>query len=130
MPKACPICQHKDRQGIEKALLDNETLHQIAQRYEVSKRSLFNHKKNHISKALLNAQDAQAMVMADGLLQQLRQLQEKAITILNKAEKAGQLRVALQGIREARGCLELVLKAFEASNLEARIRKLEDKMEG
>ena len=30
------------------------------------------------------------------------------MTILAKAEKAGQYRVALQGIREARGCLELL----------------------
>jgi len=129
MPKACPICQHNERQTIEKALLDNEVLHQIAQRYGVSKRSLFNHKKNHLPTALIKARDAADLVMADGLLSQLKQLQSKALAILNKAEKAGDLRTALGGIREARGCLELVLKAFEVSNLEARVRKLESQLD-
>lgn len=130
MPKACPICQHNERQDIEKALLNNEILHQIAERYGASKRSLFNHKKNHLPAALIKARDAADLVMADGLLSQLKGLQHKALTILNKAERAGDLRTALAGIREARGCLELVLRAFEVSNLEARVRQLENKMEG
>lgn len=130
MPKKCPICISEQRQEIEKALLGSETLHQITQRFGPSKRSLFHHKHNHLPSTLIKAQEAQEVVRADSLLAQLKQLKEKALTLLDKAEAAGDLRTALQGIREARGCLELFLKAFEASNLEARVSNLETKMGG
>ena len=37
----------------------------------------------------------------------MQALQEKALALLTKAEQSGDLRTALQGVREARGCLEL-----------------------
>jgi hypothetical protein len=49
----------------------------------------------------------------DNLLDQVRALQTKAITILARAEAAGQLTVALQAAREARGCLELLAKLLD-----------------
>ncbi len=46
----------------------------------------------------------------DGLLDQLQQLQAKALGILARAESAGDLRSALGAIREVRSTLELVAK--------------------
>ena len=60
--------------------------------------------------ALVNAQGAQEVARGDTLLDQLRLLQDKALSILGKAEAAGDLRTALGGVREARGCLELLGK--------------------
>jgi hypothetical protein len=40
----------------------------------------------------------------------VRDLQERALDILGKAEEAGELRTALGAIREARGNLELLAK--------------------
>ena len=48
--------------------------------------------------------------MADTILDQLKQLQQRAMKLLDKAEAAGDLRAALQGVREAKGCLELLAK--------------------
>ena len=56
------------------------------------------------------AQEAQEVAQADNLLEQVQNLQAKALSILAKAEAAGDLRTALQGIREARSCLELLAK--------------------
>lgn len=130
MPKQCPVCLHGARQEIEKALLGSETLHQIAQRFELKYWAVYRHKQRHLPSTLVKAQEAQEVVRADSLVYQLKQLQQKALTLLDKAEAAGDLRTALQGIREARGCLELFLKAFEASNLEAMVSNLETKMGG
>jgi len=47
---------------------------------------------------------------AGDLLQQVIDLREKAISILSQAEAAGDLRTALAGIREAKGCVELLAK--------------------
>lgn len=109
MPRKCPVCVHSERQEIEKALLRGETLQQLTQ-YGVSKRSLFNHKHNHITERLKKAQEVKEVARADSLLDQLKQLQQKALELLDKAEAAGDLRTALQGVREAKGCLELLAK--------------------
>jgi hypothetical protein len=110
MPKQCPICIHSERQAIEKAILGSETLPEIAQRYALSKWSLYRHKQRHLSTSLLKAKEAQEVAGADSLLDQLKHLQSKALTLLDKAEAAGDLRAALQGVREVKGCLELLAK--------------------
>jgi len=56
------------------------------------------------------AQAAEEIAQADDLLEQVRDLQAKALGILSKAEEAGELRTALSAIREARGNLELLAK--------------------
>ena len=48
------------------------------------------------------------MAAADDLLGQVRALRSKAMSILLAAERQGDLRTALAGIREARACLELL----------------------
>ena len=50
------------------------------------------------------------MAQADDLLDQVRHLQTHALDILNRAEKAGDLRTALAAISQARGNLELLGK--------------------
>lgn len=110
MPKLCPVCVHEKRQEIEKALLGNAMLPELAQRFSLAKWSLYHHKHRHIPKALLKAQAAREIAKADTLLDQVKQLQAKALELLAKAEAAGNLRAAIQGIREARGCLELLAK--------------------
>jgi hypothetical protein len=44
-------------------------------------------------------------------LAEVRELKTKALDILNEAQSAGDLKTALLGIREARSCLELCMKA-------------------
>jgi hypothetical protein len=56
------------------------------------------------------AQAAEEVAQADTLLEQVGDLQERALAILDKAEEAGELRTALGAIREARGNLELLAK--------------------
>jgi hypothetical protein len=59
---------------------------------------------------LVKAQEAQEVTKADSLLDQVIELRDKALSILDKAEQAGDLRTALQGVREAKGCLELLAR--------------------
>jgi hypothetical protein len=54
--------------------------------------------------------EAQEVTKADSLLDQVIELRDKALSILAKAERAGELRTALQGVREAKGCLELLAR--------------------
>ena len=51
---------------------------------------------------------------ADDLLDQVKALRNKSLSLMLAAEKSGDLRTALAGIREARACLELLAELSQA----------------
>ena len=81
----------------------------IADRTGTSKTALIRHKE-HLPPTLAKAQEAAEAAHAGTLLEQVRDLQGRAFSILGRAEKAGDLRTALGAIREARGNLELLAR--------------------
>ena len=110
MPRKCTICEHPQVDEINKALLKGVSLRNIAKQYFVSAASLHRHKEGHLPAKLVKAREAQEVTKADSLLDQVIELRDKALSILAKAERAGELRTALQGVREAKGCLELLAR--------------------
>jgi hypothetical protein len=68
------------------------------------------HEVNHIPATLAKAKEAKEVAHADNLLGQVRALQSKTLSILLRAEGAGDLRTALSAVREARGNVELLAK--------------------
>lgn len=63
---------------------------------------------DHIAHRLAQAHEAAEVAQADDLLAQLQALRAKAIDLLEQAERAGDLRTALLGVREARATIELL----------------------
>ncbi len=110
MPRACTVCTHPKRDEIDAALVAGVALRNIAKRFDTSPTAVFRHKGEHLPAKLVMAEKASEVAQADGLIEQLQDLQRRAHTILDKAEEAGELRVALSAIREARGNLELLAK--------------------
>ena len=110
MPRSCTICTHNARAEIDRALVAGEAFRHIAARFDTSTGALQRHKADHLPLKLVKAQEAQEVAQADDLLEQVRNLQGRALAILDKAERAGELRTALSAIREARGNLELLGK--------------------
>src|SRR3712207_2670343 len=102
MPRACTICQHAERPAINAALVANEPYRLIAERFGTSVAALTRHKAEHLPVSLAKAEEAKETALADDLLGQVKALRNKAISLLQKAEAAGDLRTALLGIREAR----------------------------
>jgi hypothetical protein len=107
MTRVCTICAHPNRAEIEGAIIRSEPYRRIASRFETSTTSLQRHLP-HVIQTLTKAKEAREAARADDLLQQLKALRNKAIGLLTKAEAAGDYRTALAGVREARGCLELL----------------------
>jgi len=108
MPRRCTVCNHPEREGIDKALVAGDSSNcSLASLFGVSEAAIRRHKAAHLSTVLVKAQEAADMARADDLLGQVRDLQGRAIKLLEGAEAAGDRRTALMGIREARGCLEL-----------------------
>ena len=112
MPMKCGICAHPQVEAINRALLEGGpggTLRNIAGRHGVTKTSLHRHSK-HLPAGMVKAQHAEEVAKADTLLDQVAKLRDRAMSILEQAEQAGDLRTALIGVREAKGCLELLAK--------------------
>jgi hypothetical protein len=111
VPRTCSVCTHQERGAIDQALIGGESTGKLAGRYRtIDERALRRHRSNHLPATLAKAKEAEEVAVADDLLEQVRDLQERALTILDKAEEAGELRTALGAIREARGNLELLAK--------------------
>jgi hypothetical protein len=70
--------------------------------------SVARHAASHLPKTLVKAHAAAEVTHADDLLGQVRDLQGRALGILRRAERKGDLRSASGAIREARGLIELL----------------------
>jgi hypothetical protein len=115
MPRSCPICDHEDLDEINAALASNERIRTIAERWSVRKTALMRHRNEHLPFSAIEAKEAEAEeaeddAPADDLLDQVRDLQERALATLEEAEEVEELNAALQAIREAKGTLELMMK--------------------
>jgi hypothetical protein len=110
VPRSCTICEHPDREAIDRSLVGDSSNLSVSSLFGVSESAVRRHKANHLPAKLVMAQAAEEVARADDLLQQVRDLQGRALAILGKAEAAGDLRTALGTIREARGNLELLAK--------------------
>ena len=110
MPRSCTICEHPDREAIDRSLVGDSSNLSVSSLFGVSESAVRRHKANHLPAKLVMAQAAEEVAQADDLLQQVRDLQGRALAILGKAEAAGDLRTALGAIREARSNLELLAK--------------------
>ena len=72
------------------------------------------YKKNKLHKIISKSPELKAEVegtRGNDTLAEVRALKTRAMELLEQAQKAGDLKTALIGIREARGCLETCLKA-------------------
>src|SRR5215212_9467767 len=105
MPRVCTVCVHQDRPAIDQALVNHRPYRNIAAQFRLSTSALVRHHDDHLPEALTKAKAAQETAQADDLLTQVRALKNKSLSLLLAAEKAGDLRTALAGIREARACL-------------------------
>jgi transposase-like protein len=110
MPRRCTVCDHPQRQAIDEILVTGAPYRSVAKRFDLSESSVYRHKTEHLPVHLLKAKEVEAAARADDLLEQVRNLQTHALDILERAEKAGDLRTALAAISQARGNLELLAK--------------------
>jgi len=108
MPRTCTVCNHSEREPIERALLARQPYRNISVRFGLSASALVRHRADHLSAALMRAHDAQEVRRADSLLDDVRnaegraeRLYKAAEAILARALDVKDLRTALQAIRAA-----------------------------
>ncbi len=110
MARTCTICTHADRFAIDGDIVEGKALRAIADQFSVSKTALGRHKDNHLPATLTLAKKEEEATHSINLLQAARALLAKTSALLSEAEEAGDRRMALAGVKEARGCLELLSK--------------------
>jgi hypothetical protein len=110
MPRRCTVCDHSERHGIDEALVTGAPYRSVAKHFGLSESSVYRHKTEHLPARLLKAREVEEVADADDLLDQVRNLQTHTLDILERAEKAGDLRTALAAISQARGNLALLGK--------------------
>ena len=120
MPRTCNICSHPQRREIDRALLAGEPERTIANRWGVSRASVHRHRA-HVAAAMR----AQQALTIERLVNDLADLQRRALALLSKAEEASDLRAALAAIREVRGVIETGAKLVETGELARRLEALE-----
>jgi hypothetical protein len=124
VPRSCSICIHPERAAIDKALASGAPKSETSALFRVSPDAVDRHFAAHLPARLVKAADAKEVAQADDLLSQVRDLQARALSILDQAEEAGDLKVALAAIREARGNLELLAKLLGQLQQEGTVNVL------
>jgi len=104
------VCDYLERHSIDETLVTGAPYRSVAKRFGLSESAVYRHKTEHLPAHLLKAREVEEVAQADDLLEQVRHLQTHALDILERAEKAGDLRIALAAISQARGNLELLGK--------------------
>lgn len=107
----CTVCTHPKTPAIDRALATRAGSYRtIARQHGVSRDALGRHLHEHLPQTLAKGHEAREVARADELLTQVRALQHKTLSLLLRAESAGDLRTALSGIREARSNIELLAR--------------------
>jgi len=87
MPRRCTICDHHDRELIDKALVSpgQGSLRDVAERFHVSKTALHRHKV-HVSARLRMSRVGKEILEADTLARSVKLCEDRALNLLAKAE--------------------------------------------
>ena len=117
IPK-CQVCQHAKLAEINRLLLDKKSTNEgIGQIFGVHPKAVSRHRNSHLPNAMAAyaAQQAVETIEAEipataSLHERAEALMTKAQSIMEAAERKKDYTSALRGIREMRGCLELMAK--------------------
>src|SRR5262252_8405998 len=112
--RICTVCTHAERAAIDMLLVNRTAASGIAAKYRVSQDALDRHRGRHLPKLLAQSHQAEQTAQADDLVTQVKALRGKSVSILMAAERAGDLRTALVGIRTALACLTLLAEVERA----------------
>ena len=106
----CRTCRAEDRDEIDLALLSGQGLRSIADQFDISKTSLIRHRNAHISESMVSSKRAEELTRADVLVATAAGLLDRAVSLLNQAEAAQDVRGATGALKECRATVELLSK--------------------
>ncbi len=106
----CTVCQHPDIDQINQRLVAGGTARKLADEFGLNYGAIQNHRKKHLPKLLVKAQAVKDQNAADELLSQVRDIYERALNIMERADSDQKYQPAVSALKEARNSLELIGK--------------------
>jgi hypothetical protein len=110
--RACSVCASADRDRIDELLVAGRSFRAVARSgVEMSREALRRHSRaGHVPARLALARQASEIADADALASKLREIELEARRLGQKAEREGDLRGALQAVRELTRLCELAAR--------------------
>ncbi len=118
MPRTCSVCAHPERMRIDGLLVEGVSHRDLARQFGLGRNAIANHAEKHLPATLTRAAEAAEVAHADDLLAEVRKREQRADDLGRQAERVGDLRTALQALREWRGLAEF--RAKVAGELDER----------
>ncbi|HWQ64835.1 MAG TPA: hypothetical protein VN429_10500 [Methanospirillum sp.] len=109
MSRGCTVCAHPACNEINKLLVNGSSNRSIVAQYGLSLGAVQRH-RSHIPETISEAKFVAEVAKSNDLLQTTMDLLEQAQGITNKAQAAGDLKTALEGIGKITGVLKLLMQ--------------------
>jgi len=104
----CSVCRHPEAVEVDRAIVSGESYAEISRRFGLGRDSVRRHNESgHVIEAIAAAGEAAEVAHGDSILERLRELETRASSILDQAQRGRNHSTALQAIRELRAILEL-----------------------
>lgn len=103
----CSICQHPDRTDIDKAITEGVPKLRVAETFSVSQTAVHNHLNRHLAAAVKTAAGDAAVLSAGFIVGELERLLTRTDGIIEDARKAGDDKLALDGLNSLRQSVKL-----------------------
>ncbi len=94
MPRTCTICEHPEREAIDRALVGGASNRSAASLYDVSEAAVRRHKGNHLPAKLVMAHQEEDVREALDVVRQLKAINATSLHILKEARDQGKLSTA------------------------------------
>jgi hypothetical protein len=118
MSRACTVCQHAERDAIDRALVGGTPNRALSTQHSLTESAIRRHKASHLSPVLQQSHKAAEVERGESLVNQVRALQARAVGLLEEAEKQNDIRAACAALRELRGLCDLLTRCFPPEVLE------------
>lgn len=110
MPQPCRVCNHPDREAIDRALVVETGIRLVAAEFHLNWQAVRRHRENHLFPAARTALSADATLRDVDPIAELRALYARMLTHLANAERADNWPAVRAFHSEARQDLELLSK--------------------
>ncbi len=92
MPRSCTICQHPQREALDRALVGGAALSETAALFRVSSDAVSRHKANHLPAKLVLAQEAEDVREALDVVKQLKAINAATLGLSDRVRATFQPR--------------------------------------
>jgi hypothetical protein len=110
MARACTVCVHPERPGIDRALVDGRSSYDLAGVYGLSHDAITRHTASHLPEQVAKARQDADVQQALDVVKQLRAINMATLQVLNEARQAGQKDLMLRAVDRVQRQIELQAK--------------------